>query len=157
MSLADLIPPPVTVATLAADGLLPAEIAAALGLSEGAVLAELGEAWISPAHVSRVEAALLDQAIGGTTWRESPDKLGGVIRLESDRRPDVQAAKAVLAARMPERYGNTEPMRLAPAPLQVTIRVVTAGGQTTGRVIEGEASEPAEDDGPALVGDDRAG
>lgn len=152
--LADIAAP--TVATLATDGLLPAEIAAALGLSESDVLAQLPQDWVGPAHVSRVEAALLDQAIGGTTWRESPDRAGGVIRLESDRRPDVQAAKAVLAARMPERYGNTEPVRLAPAPLQVTIRVVNVNRQPTGRIIEGEASEPADDDGPALVGDDRA-
>ena len=106
---------------MADSGLLPAEIAVALGLPLGDVLAQLPEAWVSPAHVSRVEAALFEQATGGTTWRESPDKLGGVIRLESDRRPDVAAAKAVLAAHRPAMYGQD-----AAPPIRVVVNMMGA-------------------------------
>lgn len=121
MALSDLIPPPVTVATLAADGLLPAEIGAALGLPMGDVLAQLPESWVSPALVSRSEAALFSRAIGGTTWREVPDKTGGVTRLESELLPDVAAAKAVLAAYQPARYGQD-----ATPPIRVTVNMLGA-------------------------------
>lgn len=121
MSLADLPAAPVSAATLAADGLLPEEIARALGVSEGQVLAELGDGWRQPAHVSRVEAALFSRAIGGVTWREQPDKLGGVMRLEADRPPDVAAARAVLAAHMPSLYGQD-----ATPPIRVTVNMLGA-------------------------------
>jgi hypothetical protein len=121
MALQDLIPPPVTAAMLASDGLLPAEIAATLGLPLADVMRELGEAWAQPAHVARVEAALFDAAIGGETWREVADKAGGTLRLASDRRPDVQAAKAVLAARMPAMYGQD-----AAPPIRVVVDVRAA-------------------------------
>lgn len=121
MALTDLVPAPVTVATLAADGLLPAEIAVALGMTEWQVLAELGEAWANPSHVARVEAALFSRALGGVTWREQPDKLGGVIRLESERLPDVAAAAKVLAAYQPARYGQD-----ATPPIRVTVNMLGA-------------------------------
>lgn len=121
MSLADLPAAPVSAAALAADGLLPAEIAAALGVSEGQVLAELGDDWRQPAHVARVEAALFSRAVGGVTWREQPDKLGGVMRLESERLPDVAAAGRILAAHMPALYGQD-----ATPPIRVTVNMLGA-------------------------------
>ncbi|MEQ1580923.1 MAG: hypothetical protein ABL964_10050 [Steroidobacteraceae bacterium] len=114
MSLADLPATPVSVASLSESGLLPGEIAAALGLPLGDVLARLPEPWVSPALVSRSEAALFSRAIGGTTWRDVPDKTGGTMRLESELLPDVAAAKAVLAAHKPALYGQdaTPPIRV---------------------------------------------
>jgi len=125
MALSDLIPAPVTAATLASDGLLPAEIAATLGLPLADVMRELGEAWAQPAVFSRVELALVDQAIGGETWREVADKAGGTLRLASDRRPDVAAAKAVLAARMPTLYGQDA---APPVKLVIDVRAALSDG-----------------------------
>ena len=121
MPLQDIIPPPVTPAMLAADGMLPGEIALALGMTEADVRRELGDAWVQPAHLARVEAGLIESALPGVTWREVADKAGGTMRLESERRPDVQAAKAVLAARMPAMYGQD-----AAPPIRVVVDVRAA-------------------------------
>lgn len=120
MPLQNIIPPPVTPAMLASDGMLPGEIAAALGMEEADVRRELGESWVQPAHIARVEAGLIESALPGVTWREVATR-EGVTRLESERRPDVAAARAVLAARMPTLYGQD-----AAPPVRIVVDVRAA-------------------------------
>lgn len=55
---------------------------------------------------ARVEAALVDAAIGGTSWQEAIGRDGDIVRLERYRAPDVAAAKALLAAHAPDKYGQ---------------------------------------------------
>lgn len=92
---------------LFAAGLTDAEIANELGLTLAEVcrLPEYAGARLGPVHVARVERALLDEALPSVTWKEASSPLG-VVRLEAERRPNPVAARALLAAIEPERYGD---------------------------------------------------
>jgi hypothetical protein len=91
--------------------------------------------------VQAVEGALIQAALGGESWRDIPLQ-GELVRAYQSRAPDVAAAKALLAAHDPARYGQVEPVRPVPAPMSVTIRIVSAAGQRTGLVFEGQAPPP---------------
>lgn len=109
---APLVPDhPVTVASLAGElfaaGLTDAEVADALGIQLADVcrLPEYAEARLGPAHVVRVERELYAAALPGESWREA-SVAGEIVRLAAYRAPDTAAAKALLAAIEPERYGD---------------------------------------------------
>lgn len=106
MALTDLQAPPVTVATLFADGLTLTEISAATGLQPAMVVRELGAAGLGPAHAARLELAAYEAALPGVTWREASDKLGGTVRLESERPANPALLTMLLKAHKAETYGE---------------------------------------------------
>ena len=55
--------------------------------------------------VTRIESALVDAACGGESWRDIPLQ-GELVRAYQSRSPDVAAAKTLLAALAPDRYGG---------------------------------------------------
>jgi hypothetical protein len=97
----------ISAAQLAVEaGLTDGEIAAELDLTIAQVqrLPELQAARLGPVHAARVERSLYEASLPGVTWKEA-NTLLGTVRLESERRPDTAAAKALLAAIEPGRYG----------------------------------------------------
>lgn len=117
------------------SGCTDAEIASALGIDLADVqrLPEIAGAQLGPVHAGRVERALYSRAVGGVTWSEKLDKMGDVHKLEADMPADVGAAKAVLAALAPERWGQAAGDRVA-------VVVVRFPDQVMQPVIEGEMS-----------------
>jgi hypothetical protein len=91
--------------------------------------------------VQRVEAALVDAACGGESWREIPLQ-GELVRASQYRAPDVAAAKTLLAAHDPARYGQVEPVRPAPQPIQIAVTFVTAERKSVGALIDVTPSPP---------------
>ena len=117
-------------------GLTDIEIASELGLTVGQVarLPELADALPGPAHAARVERALVEAALPGTSWREVP-VAGELQRAESYRPPDVAAAKALLAAHRPERYGAAaQDIRPPLAPIAIQVQFVSVTGKVTGQL-----------------------
>lgn len=102
-----------TIAELIAGGMTPAEVSRALGLSRERV--QSVPFAIGSNHVSRVEAALVERAIGMTVTAERMNRAGDVVELRTELPPDVPAAKLVLEARDPERWVKREPERAAMA------------------------------------------
>jgi hypothetical protein len=99
------------------------------------------QAFLPADAVARVEHALFWRAIGVTISKDIPTR-SGKLTLDTDLPGDVKAQQVFLAAHDPARYGQVEPVRPAPAPMSVTIRVVTAQGARTGQVFEGQAMPP---------------
>lgn len=64
--------------------------------------------------VPQVELALYNRAIGTSAWKEQLDRDGVPVKVCYEVPPDVAAAKALLAAHAPERYGTqAQPMQSA--------------------------------------------
>jgi hypothetical protein len=82
---------------------------------------------LSPVHDARVERALYERAIGGETWADAQDKLGGTVRLYQRVLPDVTAAKQWLQARKAEAWAQIE-RTPPPPPLQISVQFVSARG-----------------------------
>jgi hypothetical protein len=103
------VPDTIPLARYLADaGLTEAEIASAMGIGRGEVarLPELAEVTIGATHVARLERSLYEAALPGETWSEKATPAGDVVRLSAYRAPDVSAAKALLAANAPRKYGD---------------------------------------------------
>ena len=118
---------PNQVRALAEAGLTDSEIAVRVGASVDAVRAMPDvRVPLSPVHDARVERALYERAVGGETWNEVADKLGGTVRLYSRVLPDSNAAAKWLATRKAE-WSQAE-HQLAPPPLQISVQFVSARG-----------------------------
>lgn len=117
------------------SGCTDAEIASALGIDLADVqrLPEMATAQLGAVHAGRVERALYSRAVGGTIKAEKLDRMGEVHELVSDLPPDPAAAKAVLAALAPERWGQAAGDRVA-------VVVVRFPEQLQPVAIEGEVS-----------------
>jgi len=136
MALQDLPLPVFTVAMLAADGMTAGEIAAALGMPLPDVIRELEPVGLTPAQLTRVEHAVLDEALPGVTWKEQRDPAGGVMRLEAERRPNMAAATLLLRTHKADVYGEA-----ASDGLRITVDrkgYLRAQGRTDHDVIDGE-------------------
>ena len=99
-----------TPARLLADGGLTVdEIAAALSMTAAVVRRQLaadGLPFVSPAHVLRVEDAMLSRAVGVTYSEELVTRSGEVLAVSRTLPPDPVAGKLMLTAHAPERYGE---------------------------------------------------
>ena len=125
-----------------------------MDVSDVARLPEIASVGLGAPHVTRVEHALYDQAVGGMTWKDTA-VAGDVVRLQADRRPDVSAAKLLLAAHVPERYGQLEPVRAPPAPLSITVQFVSASGQRLDAIDVVPEPTPATQGGYPEIQNDR--
>lgn len=124
------------VALMLESGCTDAEIASALGIDLADVqrLPEMQSAQLGPVHASRTERSLYALSVGQaceTTTRQMPD--GSELVTRKQLAPDAAAAKAVLAALAPERWGQAAGDRVA-------VVVVRFPDQVMQPVIEGEMS-----------------
>ena len=119
---------PANVRQLAEQGLTDAEIALRVGASVEAIRAMPDvRVALSDVHDARVERALYERAVGGETWSEQADKLGGTVRLYQRVLPDPTAAAKWLAIRKASEWAQIE-RTPAPPPLQISVQFVSARG-----------------------------
>jgi hypothetical protein len=132
---------PNQVRALAEQGLTDSEIALRVGASVEAVRAMPDvRVPLSPVHDARVERALYERAVGGETWAEVSDKLGGTVRLYQRVLPDPSAAAKWLATRKAEAWGD-RPMVATNYVVHIPMPAVTS--QDWLRMVRDSGRQPA--------------